>query len=151
MFRTLLARLLPVALLVTLAPGCGGSAASISGQVTYNGEPVGDGYITFLPADGKGPTVAGPIDGGQYLVDNITPGPKLVKVEAVKKVPFARTSEEMAKRAAVNKVFGDGSGLIDPADVIPPNAVGNNTTFKIEPGQQMHDFHLKKPGGAKGK
>jgi hypothetical protein len=74
-----------------------------------------------------------------------------VKIEAVKKVNFAQSSAEMAKRAAVNKVFGDGSGLIEPADVIPPNAEGNNTNITIEPGQQTRNFQLKKPAGAKGR
>ena len=149
MFRAFLFRLLPFVILISFVPGCGSGSASISGNVTYNGEPVGDGFITFLPVDGKGPSAAGHIEAGHFEVDNIMPGPKLVKVEAVKKVPFARSSEEMAKRAAVNKVLGDGSGLIDPADVIPPNAEGNNSKMTIEPGQQTHDFHLKKAGGAK--
>src|SRR5689334_14113361 len=122
-----LARLLSLAALLSMAFGCGGSAASVSGDVTFNGEPVGEGFITFLPSDGKGPSTAGPIEGGHFAVDNITPGSKVVKIEAVKKVPFARTSDEMAKRAALNKFVGDGSGLIDPADVIPRNAEGNNT------------------------
>jgi hypothetical protein len=150
MSRLLLIRLLPLAVFMTMIPGCGGSAASISGDVTYNGEPVGNGYITFLPADGKAPTAGGEIENGHYQVDSITPGPKQVKIEAVKKVHFARSSAE-AKKAAVNKVFGDGSGLIEPADIIPPNAEGNNTNITIEPGLQTRNFQLKKPGGAKGR
>jgi hypothetical protein len=134
-----------LALTLALLPGCGGGAARVAGEVTYEGRPVGDGAISFLPADGKGPAAGGPIVGGQYTVEDLTPGPKLVKIEAVKKVPFARSSEEMAKRAAVNKLFGDGSGIIDPADVIPPNAEGNNATVEIKPGKQTRDFHLKKP------
>src|SRR5262249_26343215 len=116
MSRIFRARLLPLALPVILALGCGGGAASISGDVSYNGEPVGNGFITFVPADGKGPSAGGEIDSGHYTVDNITPGSKLVKIEAVKKVHFAQNSADMAKKAAVNKVFGDGSGLIEPAD-----------------------------------
>jgi hypothetical protein len=141
--RQSLARLLPFAVLAFVAAGCGGGAASVSGNVSFNDEPVGHGFITFLPADGKGPSAAGPIEGGHFALDNLTPGPKVVKIEAVKKVPFARTSEEMAKRAAVNKFVGDGSGLIDPADVIPRNAEGNNAKVDIKPGNQIHDFHLK--------
>src|SRR5437870_135240 len=144
MVRTCLIRLLPLALLVSLIPGCGSGSASISGEVTYNGEPVGDGSITFLAADGKGATAGGMIEGGRFAVHNVVPGPKVVKIEAVKKVPFARNSEDMAKRAAVNKFIGDGSGLIDPADVIPPNAEGNNEKVDIQPGKHSRDFHLKK-------
>jgi hypothetical protein len=72
----------------------------------------------------------------------------LVKIDAVKKIHFAQTSED-AKKAAVNKVFGDGSGLIEPADIIPPNAEGNNTTITVEPGDQIRNFALKKPGATK--
>jgi hypothetical protein len=151
MFRTYRARLLPIALLLILVSGCGGSSASISGTVTYNGEPVGDGSITFIPVDGKGPQAGGPIEAGHYGVDNITPGPKLVRIEAYKKVHFALSSAEMAKKAVANKVLGDGSGLIESADLISPNAEGNNTKMTIEPGEQTHDFHLKKPGGGKGR
>jgi hypothetical protein len=151
MLRSICSRLLPLVCFLGLIPGCGGSSASISGEVTYNGEPVGNGYITFSPSDGKGPTAGGAIEDGHYLVDSLAPGPKLVKVNAVKKVHFAQSSDEMAKRAAVNKVFGDGSGLIEPADVIPPNAEGNNTNLTIQPGEQTHNFALKKPGAPKGR
>jgi hypothetical protein len=151
MLRTLLqqrswACLLPLAVLVSVASGCGASDAGVSGEVTFNNEPVGDGFITFLPADGKGPSAAGPIEGGHFAVEKLVPGPKVVKIEAVKKVPFARTSEEMAKRAALNKFIGNGSGLIDPADIIPLNAEGNNTKVEVKPGNQTRDFHLKSSG-----
>ena len=147
MFPLCRARFVPLALLLILASGCGGSSASISGTVTYGGEPVGDGSITFIPVDGIGPSVGSPIEAGHYLVESITPGPKLVRVEAYKKVHFALNSEDMAKKAVANKVLGDGSGLIESADLIPPNADGNNAKITIEPGQQTHDFQLKKQGG----
>ncbi|HLJ92681.1 MAG TPA: hypothetical protein VKU02_05735 [Gemmataceae bacterium] len=149
MFRTNIALLLLLVLLLGLISGCGSGTASVSGAVTYNGEPVGNGFITFLPADGKGPSAGGQIEDGRFAVDNLIPGQKVVKVEAVKKVPFARNSEDMAKRSAANRFLGDGSGLIDPADVIPPNAEGNNEKVDIQPGSQIRDFHLKKAAGKK--
>ena len=112
---------------------------------------MGDGFITFLPADGKGPSAGGAIDAGHFDVSNLVPGPKFVKVEAIKKLPVIRSSEEMAKRSAVNKIFGDGSGLVEPADIIPPNAEGNNEKVDIQPGKQTRDFHLKKPAARKGR
>ncbi len=149
MFPAFPIRLLPLALVVSLIAGCGSGSASISGEVTYNGEPVGKGLITFLSADGKGATAGGEIEDGHFAVDNVTPGPKVVKIEGVKEVPFARNTEDMAKRAVANKFLGDGSGLIDPADTIPPNAEGNNEKLDIQPGKQTRDFHLKKSAGKK--
>lgn len=149
MMRSVLPRLVPMVLLLCLASGCGGGAASVSGEVTYNGEPVANGSITFLPVDGKGSTAGGPIEDGHFAVDNVIPGPKVVKIEGVKKVPFARNTEDMAKRSTANKFFGDGSGLIDPADTIPPNAEGNNEKVEIPSGKQTRNFNLKKPAGKK--
>jgi hypothetical protein len=144
-----LARLLAIPLCLLGIVGCGGGLASVSGEVTYNGEPAGNGYVTFSPADGKGATAGGPIEAGHYTVDNFTPGPKVVKIEVVKAVPFARNSADMAKRAAADKFFGKGTGLIDPADEIPPNAEGNNQKVDIQPGKQIRDFHLKRAGANK--
>ena len=135
-----------VALIVVLAAGCESNMATVTGEVTYEGQAVGDGTITFLPADGKGQPASGKIVNGQYTVENLTPGPKVIQVVAVKAVPFARSSEEMAQRAAANRRRGDGSGLIDPADVIPSNAQGNNATVDIKPGKQTHSIHLRLPG-----
>ena len=128
------------ALLAFAAAGCGGNAASVSGGVTYNGQPVGNGAVTFLPADGIGPVAGGKITAGRYVVEGLTPGPKVVQVLAVKAVPFARNTEEMARRAAENKAKGDGSGLIDPADTIPADAVGNNATHEVKPSRRRRSI-----------
>jgi hypothetical protein len=144
---TLAGRLVPAILALAVA-GCSGDAASVSGTVTYDGQPVGRGYVTFRPADGKGPEVAGKIEAGVYTVEGLTPGQKVVQVMAVKAVPFARATEDMAKRAAENKSKGDGSGLIDPADAIPADAEGNNATHDIGPGKQTLNLNLKKSAKA---
>jgi hypothetical protein len=124
--------------------GCGG-ATTVTGTVTYDGAPVENGVVTFAPADGVGPAVGGRITDGKYRVDDVLPGPKLVKIEAVKRVPFARSSDEMARMAAEAKKRGDGSGLIDSADLIPPNAVGNNAAVEVPRGGATLDFRLSPP------
>ena len=139
-----------IGILALTVAGCSSNMSSVSGTVTYEGEPVGTGQVTFTPADGVGPIAGGRIAAGRYTVDGLTPGAKVVRVEAVKQVPFARSTEEMARRAAENKSKGDGSGLIDPADTIPPDADGNNATHEIKPGKQTLDLSLKKPAKAKG-
>jgi hypothetical protein len=130
---------------VGLLAGCGASTATVSGEVTYDGQPVGDGYITFTPADGKGNDAGAPISGGRYTVTGLPPGPKVAKVVAVKKVNFASTSEEMMQRAAEARKSGDYTGLVDPADTIPDNAEGNNATVELKAGAQTLNFALKPP------
>jgi hypothetical protein len=135
-------------LLTLYLPACGSNLSNVTGEVTYDGEPVGRGRIKFLPADGKGREAGGTINAGKYELSDVQPGPKLVVITAVKKVPFARTSEEMARRAEENRTKGDDTGLIDPADVIPPDAEGNNVTVELRPGSQTLNFSLQKPKAA---
>ncbi len=144
MFRSVLGRVGALAWVLVLMAGCGQSSASVEGEVTYDGQPIENGRIAFLPADGKGPEAGGDIRNGHYTVADLPPGPKVVQVEAVKAVSFARTSDEAA-RLATNKARGNTSGIIDPADIIPPNVEGNNQTVQIKAGKQTLNLHLKKP------
>lgn len=134
-----------VAAAAGLLSGCQPATATIAGAVTYEGQPVDDGYITFTPADGKGKDAGGPIAKGRYSIAGLPPGPKVVKVIAVKKVNFASTSEEMRQKAAEARKAGNHDGLVDPADTIPDNAEGNNATVEVKPGEQTHDMALRKP------
>jgi hypothetical protein len=133
-------------LLAFLLPACGGNLSSVSGEVSYEGQPIEKGWINFAPADGKGPTAGRPITNGKYEISGLLPGMRIVEITAVKRVPFARSSQEMARRAEQDRARGDNTGLIDPADVIPPEAEGNNATVELKPGAQTLDFALRKPG-----
>lgn len=128
--------------------GCG-NTCSIQGQVNFNGQPVKDGFITFTPADGKGPIKAGPIKDGRYSVGDLAPGPRVVLITGTKDVPFARSSAEMAKMAEQNKSKGDGTGIIDRADIIAPEDEGNGVTVELVSGNQSRDFDIKSKAAAK--
>jgi hypothetical protein len=61
---------LGLAFLLGILAGCGSATGNVSGVVTYRGQPVTGGLITFLPADGSHNSVAVGIDGqGRYFVD----------------------------------------------------------------------------------
>ena len=79
--------------LLPLLLGCGG-ALSVTGTVTYDGKPIEDGQISFLPVDGKGTPARGPIVGGKYRVDKgLDVGPRRVESSAIarsKSIPRAR-------------------------------------------------------------
>lgn len=66
--------------------GCGPSGPTtyaVSGRVTFDGEPIADGYITFAPAvRGEAPAAA-PIKAGAYRL-RTTAGEKRVSVQASK-------------------------------------------------------------------
>jgi len=67
------------ALVVTC--GCGETAGDVevSGTVTINGEPIGNGTISFVSADGATPTGGGVIKDGAYTA-TVPPGEKVVMV-----------------------------------------------------------------------
>jgi hypothetical protein len=69
--------------------GCGSSGPekyTVSGTVTFDGQPVADGEIIFsAEAGGKG-TDGGKIVNGQYTLQAL-PGKKVVRVMAMREVP----------------------------------------------------------------
>lgn len=130
---------------LSLLTGCGPATSTVTGEVTYEGNPVEDGYITFAPVDGKGNDGGGKITNGKYRVEGIQPGTKQVKVIATKKVNFASNSDEMKAKADKALKAGKKDGLIDPADIIPDTAVGNNAKVEIAVGESQQNFALKKP------
>jgi hypothetical protein len=146
MARSPVAALFPVVILIA---GCGPQHATVTGDVSYEGTPVAQGVVTLLPADGKGGAASGDIGNGKFKLENVQPGPKVVQVTATREVPFARSSEDMARRYAEAKARGNATGLIDPADVIPADAEGNNQTMEVSAGAQNLTLALKKPRSKK--
>ena len=134
----------PIFLGIATLSGCGPAAPTATGKVTYENEIIAKGNITFSPSSG-GPIVGADIVNGNYSVSGLTVGKSRVTIIAVKDVPFARSSEDMAKIAETQKLKGNDNGLIDPADIIPENAKGNNEDFEIKAGTQVLDFNLSKP------
>ncbi len=118
--------------------GCS-SSNGVSGTVTYEGDPVASGSITFTPADGVGPVVGATITNGEYEVADIAPGRKIVQIVGVKDLQLPKSSAEMAAAAQA------GSAGEQSADEIPPDAIGNNQEVMIPFEGDSLDFHLKKP------
>lgn len=66
-----------------LVAGCEDGKATVSGKVTFNGEPVSRGAITLIPTDGQGQSVGSQVEGGSYLVRGVLPGEKTVQIIAI--------------------------------------------------------------------
>ena len=107
--RTVLAGPVSVAcgFLVAIAAGCGQSAnqpavAPVAGVVTYNGSPLANAQVLFIPADSSGSRVAnGKTDASGAFVlstfgkgDGAIPGDKLVTVVAQEEVKSAKEGNE---------------------------------------------------------
>jgi hypothetical protein len=75
--------------LVLLPLGCGQATTyPVSGTVTYNGEPIPEGYIAFVP-EGPGRGGGGAITNGRYSV-SVQAGKNRVEITASKAVPLPR-------------------------------------------------------------
>ena len=120
--------------------GCSKGVSSVSGTVTYEGQPIQQGEITFTPADGIGPVVGAPITAGAFTVGEIKPGTKTVQISELPTLEFPKSTEELAKAAQQGVRPGP-----PPTNLMPVNAVGNGATIEIKPGKQRHDFQLTKP------
>ena len=77
-----------VLVLFTITLGCGGGSkgpltAVVSGKVTLDGEPLADGSINFIPADGKGTPSGAKIAKGYYSA-SVPLGDKRVEIQASK-------------------------------------------------------------------
>jgi hypothetical protein len=67
--------------------GCGGTLV-VEGNVTFDGEPVAEGSISFEAPDGAGPTFGGRIENGAYRITDIpttAAGPRIVRITASRK------------------------------------------------------------------
>jgi len=131
-------------ILLLAVAGCGGSTA-VSGSVSYEGEPVENGSITFVPADGIGPSSGSTITGGRYRVDDMAPGEKIVQIVGLKAVPFAQTTAELAQQAEEAARRGQVAAPAADAMQIPDDAEGNNAKVQVKSGKQTLDFDLKRP------
>ena len=88
--------------------GCGGGPATgdVSGVVTLDGKPIDNGYVTFIPADGKTQSSGGEIGtDGRYRLSSPV-GPMKVeirssKVVGKKKLYNTKDSPEMDVRQEV--------------------------------------------------
>ena len=145
-------KLLIIAAVAIAAAGCGGKpVAVISGNVSYEGQPVDNGSIAFLSADGQGPTCGGPIAKGTYRVENVPPGKKMVQIIGIKAVHFMLSREEMEKAGCEAAKRGDKTGILERADTIPSDAKGNNAVVEVLPGRAEMNFALKKPASRRAK
>lgn len=116
--------------------GCGrdNGMMEVSGAVTYDGQPVKCGVISFLPSDGNGPTAATVVTDGRYSV-KVAPGKKRVRIEGFKVV---------GQRHYVPN--DPTSPMVDIQEEILPERYNAKSELsrEIESGARVCDFALAK-------
>ncbi len=120
-------------LVLPLLVGCGGSGlVEITGAVTYDGQPVQKGTISFLPQDGNGPTAAAIIVEGKYTV-KVALGAKWVKIEGYKIIGRGHVFPQ-----------DPASPMVDMTERLVPAQGDEKSPLKAEigPGTRVLDFTL---------
>jgi len=133
-----------LSLLLAWAAGCGGPGgperAVVSGSVTYDGKPVDDGMIRFVPAEGtKAPSSGAVIKGGRYTANSqggVAVGTYSVEILGNRPDPSASSKAEVP-------------GVQGPATIqyIPEKYNQNSqlkVTIKPKSRSVQQDFQLEK-------
>ncbi|MFN0199478.1 MAG: hypothetical protein ACKVT0_22225 [Planctomycetaceae bacterium] len=116
-----------VLFLVTIT-GCGGnsgpSKSKIKGKVTYNGEPIAEGDISFSPDNADGIPTAAPIRNGIYETDSrfgIAAGTYKVSIVAYKKKDNVKNE--------LGEARPDPTGILSREQILPEKF---NTKSELE-------------------
>lgn len=123
-------RLLLIGLLCVvpgLLAGCGKSEfETVTGTVTFDGQPLPDGDILFQPADPKYGPDAGKINDGKFTLP-VRPGSRKVEIRAVRMVPGKKgPMGEDAHEDYIPAQYNDNTTLT--ADVQP----GSKNEFSFQ-------------------
>jgi hypothetical protein len=113
--------------------GCSDGLAKVEGQVLFDGSPVNRGMISLEPTDGKGPTAGSNVENGRYAIERVVPGPKSVRISAVKVVGKQRAYED------------ENSPEIEITEELLPKKYNDATELKLEVAapRTQHDFKLE--------
>jgi expansin (peptidoglycan-binding protein) len=118
--------------------GCN-SKTSVSGDVTYNGSPVENGYMSFSPI-GKGRSIAAPIASGKYSIPEAISGKYTAVAIGTRKINHYSSSADAYANAGPN-----AGHLSEAADYIAADAEGNSKEVEITSGDQQLDFAITGP------
>lgn len=122
-----------VALTVATLLGCGSRVATVSGKVTLDGQPVANGTIAFVPADGATASAEAKIKDGYYSLQ-MPPGRKRVQISAMKVTGQRVVYEGDPKSPVVDNV----------EEIIPPQYNAATTlTCEAPGGSAKQNFELK--------
>ena len=99
--------------LLLLAVGCA-SKGTITGTVSYQGKPIPEGSVMFIP-EGGGPVATGIINDGKYTAEKVPVGPAKVAITSL----YNAGEKE---NAMAQMIQGGGKGGGPPPGTMPEEA-----------------------------
>jgi hypothetical protein len=126
---------LAIAVLLLSGLGCGGKKATVTGQVTYRGNPLPSGSVNFFDAH-QNIVGTGAITNGNYSIANVLPGAVKISVTTPIVPPADR------RRPPPKDMPG---GQLAPSVPIPlkyGNPEQSGLAYEVQPGTQEHKIEL---------
>jgi len=129
--------------------GCGPSTGTVSGKVTYKGQLVKGGNVTFVSAQGRPSGSASIKEDGTYKVERVATGPVKICVETESLNPARRSKAVKYSPPPGQKAphgFAPGPDTSHLYVRIPPQYKDVETTdldYQVKGGSQTHDIQLK--------
>ena len=135
-------------MLGVLVAGCGGNSgperATVSGKVTFDGEPVHQGSIAFIPTgQTTGPTAGAVIEKGEYRT--LAGGGPVLGSHRVEITAY-RTGQRKEIPGAGGATTGpSGASVVAETDMYIPEQYNkvSTLTIDIKSGRNQRDFDLK--------
>jgi hypothetical protein len=124
-----------LALLGSLFTACsqGPAVGTVTGEVTFDGQPVKDGHVLLTPLDGNGQTGGGTIRDGKLLAEKVPAGKMKVELHGNKIV---------GKRKAYDTPESPWED--DVAELLPPKYnFKSDLTLEVKRGAQDVKYDLK--------
>jgi len=106
---------------------------TVTGQVTFDGQPVKDGHVSFTPVDGKGQTGGAPIADGRFKAEQV-PATKMKVALHGNKVIGTRKAYDTPESPV----------MPDVVELLPPKYNFNSElTLDVKRGSQDVKYDLK--------
>jgi hypothetical protein len=136
---------LPLGLLLS---GCGSSSlATVSGKVSYKGQPLKGGVVSIFPEKGGGAQRASIEADGTYKISKVPVGPAKITVDTSSLRPVPQKSlpgpyANAPKEALPKDLQGDPEHYVPiPDHYADPDKSG--LTLDVKSGKNNHDIDLK--------
>ncbi len=135
-YRSQIVRLGGILMLLICASlvGCGGAPdgmVEVSGAVTWNGQPLETGFVTFVPDRSKSPQ-AGKIENGRFQF-NVYPGQNVVRILSEKKGAFNKGMNQYVYEQFLPAKYNDESELSKEVSIDGENVFEFTLTGKQGP------------------
>jgi hypothetical protein len=135
---------------LVLLSGCGNPTGNVTGKVTYKGQALKGGNITYVSTEGRA-SVSGSIkEDGSYTLEKVPAGAVKICVDTSSLKPNNNKNFKYAppagQQAPEGFQSGDSEGNAKRYTPIPPMYAKPDTTdlsYTVVAGDQTHDIELK--------